>query len=144
MYHWDLPQAIQDQGGLNSPDFIGYFEEYAEVLFDRFHDRVHKWITFNEPIVFCNTFFINPSPPYLSHTFNNYLCVHHVLLANAKAYDLYKHKYAKDGDRIGISLNVWFGIPKDANNALDVAAADRYMQFNVKTVLYLSHEKVTY
>lgn len=132
IYHWDLPQSIQELGGLNNPLFIGYFEQYAEVLFQRFHDRVNKWVTFNEPIVFCNWFLPDQMTTFVKGPFSvdNYLCAHHVLLANAKAYDLYKRKYSKIGDQVGISLNSYFPFPKDDDSAADVAAADRYLQFN--------------
>lgn len=131
IYHWDLPQPLQELGGLNSPRFVSDFEQYAEVLFRRYHDRVNSWITFNEPMSFCNYLFLDPRPAVYSANFavENYRCAHNVLLANAKAYDLYKQKYAKVGDQVGISLNILYGFAKNAGSPTDVAAADRYMQF---------------
>ena len=49
IYHWDLPQALQDIGGWQNEDMIGYFEDYCKVLFERLGGRVKKWITLNEP-----------------------------------------------------------------------------------------------
>lgn len=40
MYHYDLPQALQRFGGLTNSLFVGYFEAYADLLFNRFGDRV--------------------------------------------------------------------------------------------------------
>lgn len=136
MYHWDLPQALQEKGGINSPAFVEHFEKYAEVLFNRFHDRVNKWITFNEPNVFCNHLFINRNPPYLNKVIRteNYICAHHVLLANANVYDLYKRKYAKEGDKVGISLDFWYAFPKDANSTSDIEATECFLQFNVNYI----------
>lgn len=133
LYHFDLPNSIHQQGGLNSPQFVGYFVQYAEVLFKRYHDRVKTWITFNEPSIFCNVLYVHPAPPFIDRDpqRKNYLCTHHVLLAHAKAYDLYKRDYQKIGDRIGIAVESMFAIAKDASNAADVAAADRFMQFNL-------------
>ena len=51
IYHWDLPQAIQERGGWESRETIQAFEEYAGLLADRLGDRVEAWITHNEPWV---------------------------------------------------------------------------------------------
>lgn len=53
MYHWDLPQYLQNLGGFTNELITKYFKSYADVLFNRFGDRVKHWITFNEPPVFC-------------------------------------------------------------------------------------------
>jgi len=52
MFHWDLPQALQDKGGFSNRDILGWFDDYAELLVRRFGDRVNNWITFNEPSVY--------------------------------------------------------------------------------------------
>lgn len=53
IYHYDLPQKLQLLGGLTNSLFVDYFEAYANLLFERFGDRVKHWITFNEPAAFC-------------------------------------------------------------------------------------------
>ncbi|MFI7708905.1 glycoside hydrolase family 1 protein [Nonomuraea sp. NPDC049480] len=50
LYHWDLPQALQDRGGWPNREVIDWFEEYAALAFDRYGDRVPLWATLNEPI----------------------------------------------------------------------------------------------
>ncbi|WP_426755055.1 GH1 family beta-glucosidase [Myxococcus sp. Y35] len=49
LYHWDLPQALQDQGGWPSRDTASAFVEYADAASRKLGDRVKRWITHNEP-----------------------------------------------------------------------------------------------
>jgi beta-glucosidase len=51
LYHWDLPQALQERGGWDSAGVDDAFAHYAALLGDRLGDRVHDWITLNEPEV---------------------------------------------------------------------------------------------
>jgi len=52
LFHWDLPQALQDRGGFANPEVIGWFSDYASLLASTLGDRVINWMTFNEPAVF--------------------------------------------------------------------------------------------
>ncbi|MDA0638041.1 GH1 family beta-glucosidase [Nonomuraea sp. MCN248] len=51
LYHWDLPQALEDRGGWTDRDTAFRFADYAAVVHDRLGDRVHDWATLNEPWV---------------------------------------------------------------------------------------------
>lgn len=51
LFHWDLPQALEDQGGWMNRDTAYRFAEYAHLLADAFQDRIKSWITLNEPFV---------------------------------------------------------------------------------------------
>jgi beta-glucosidase len=52
LYHWDLPQALQDRGGWGNRDIATWFGDYAGLLGRTLGDRVRHWITFNEPFAF--------------------------------------------------------------------------------------------
>ena len=50
LYHWDLPQALEDRGGWANRDVAEWFAEYAAIVFNRLGDRIRRWATLNEPI----------------------------------------------------------------------------------------------
>ncbi len=52
LYHWDLPQALDDLGGWTSRDCIGWFADYTALVAARYGDRVKRFATFNEPSIF--------------------------------------------------------------------------------------------
>jgi beta-glucosidase len=52
LFHWDLPQVLQDQGGFANPQVVGWFTDYAAAVASKLGDRVKDWMTFNEPAVF--------------------------------------------------------------------------------------------
>lgn len=123
MYHYDLPQWIQELGGLTNVIFVKYFKYYADVLFREFGSRIKIWITFNEPFETCvEGYGTGSSAPIVSSSgVGEYLCGHNLLVAHAAAYHLYKDKYANDQrGMIGISLDGRFYYPKDAATGPEV------------------------
>nr|XP_049701706.1 myrosinase 1 [Helicoverpa armigera] len=94
MYHWDLPQSLQDLGGWANPLITTWFADYARVLFTLFGDRVKYWITLNEPLAICDGGYNKMAAPYLDDMkIGGYLCNKHVLLAHAAAYRIYEKEF---------------------------------------------------
>ena len=52
LFHWDLPQTLQDRGGFANRDVAGWFSDYAAETAERLGDRVKNWIMLNEPSVY--------------------------------------------------------------------------------------------
>jgi beta-glucosidase len=53
LYHWDLPQALEDRGGWQNRDVASWFADYSHLTVRRLGDRVKHWATFNEPNAAC-------------------------------------------------------------------------------------------
>ena len=51
LFHWDLPQTLQDKGGWTSRETSDHFADYTVIVAERLGDRVENWITINEPMV---------------------------------------------------------------------------------------------
>jgi len=86
LFHWDLPQAIQDAGGWFNRDTAGWFADYAAVVANRLGDRVRMWITLNEPFVhtvFGHGFGVHA--PGQALMFDALPTAHHQLLAHGRA-----------------------------------------------------------
>ncbi|XP_013194176.1 myrosinase 1 isoform X2 [Amyelois transitella] len=132
LFHWDLPQSLQDLGGWANPKMIDYFRDYADVCFREFGNRIKSWITFNEPYEICEDAYGDEkkAPAINSHGVGNYLCSDTLLKAHAEAYHLYNETYRPmQNGKIMISINsIWYE-PQDPENAEQVALAEVANQF---------------
>lgn len=89
LYHWDLPQALEDRGGWTNRDSAGWFADYAAVVARRVGDRVKHFATFNEASVF--TVFgysIDWAAPGVVDRAAHLKATHHVNLAHGAAVDV--------------------------------------------------------
>ena len=102
LFHWDLPQALQEQGGWASDDAVGWFAEYAGVVYRELADRVRYVITINEIFSYAmigNLVGVHAPGKHSPRAMVR--VVHNQLLAHAAAYDVIK---AERGDaNVGIS-----------------------------------------
>lgn len=133
LYHMDLPQCIDDEGGfLNESLLIDTFTKYADVCFKEFGDRVKYWITFNEPKIIVTLSYGNGYfPPGIKSPFEGvYQAAHNLLKAHASAWHLYDTSYRNtQNGKCFISLNSAFFIPKDPNCPEDVETTELAHQF---------------
>ena len=91
LYHWDMPQCLQEKGGFASPQFPDWFENYARVCFEAFGDRVPMWSTFNESVVAVTYGYIRGTfPPFEKDLQKGLRACHLCLLAHFRAVKLYK------------------------------------------------------
>ena len=142
LYHWDLPQALEDKyAGWISPLIEDDFRDYAEVCFTNFGDRVKKWITLNEPWTYSLMGYGTGSfaPGRCSDrsrcakgnsSTEPYIVAHNSLNAHAAAVELYRTKYQKrQKGLIGMTLNHDWAEPRKADSEADRAAAERRNEF---------------
>ncbi|MBI2705216.1 MAG: beta-glucosidase [Actinobacteria bacterium] len=84
LYHWDLPQALQDRGGWTNRDVLGWFGEYVSVMAAALGDRVKHWMVFNEPLSFTSIGqLLGLHAPGKRNPFGFLASVHHVNLCQA-------------------------------------------------------------
>lgn len=84
IYHWDLPQYWEDEGGWVNPQVAYAFEHLAKVCFDHFSEKVQNWTTFNEPKWFIvNGYFIGNYPPGFQDVQKTMIGAYNVMLASA-------------------------------------------------------------
>ena len=124
LYHWDLPQAIQDEGGWANRDTALRFADYAAIAFDALGELVDSWITQNEPWVtaFEGHGFGTKAPGQQSWP-TALRVAHHALLSHGLAVRVFRERQA-DG-RIGIALNLTPAYP--LNETLEDRAAAHLM-----------------
>ena len=104
LFHWDLPQELEDLGGFRSRDTVSWFADYAALMVGELGDRVSMWSTFNEPWCFA----------YLGHAAGYHApgltdpgaavtVAHHELLAHGLAVRAMRTE--RDGLQLGIVIN---------------------------------------
>jgi beta-glucosidase len=124
LYHWDLPQALQEKGGWANRDTAKYFAEYAAFLFENLDLPVDRWITINEPwvIAFLGHAFGIHAPGL--NDFNTALQVsHNLLFGHGLAVRSFREAGRED-EEIGITLNL-APVQPVSDDSADQSAARR-------------------
>jgi beta-glucosidase len=122
LYHWDLPQALEDVGGWTVRDTAERFADYTAIVAEALADGVEMWVTLNEP--WCSAWLgygLGVHAPGRRDVGLSVLATHHLLLAHARGTEVLRSATKAP---IGITLNLGPKIPGSAHE-LDVAAARR-------------------
>lgn len=128
LYHWDLPQAMQDIGGWANPAMPGYFLQYARTVMKALSGKVRYWITLNEP--YCAAFlgnYVGRQAPGLRDFSTAVLVAYHLYVAHGRTVEYFRQ--ADIPGEIGIALNLmgrrpYSSSPEDQQAALH---ADGYL-----------------
>lgn len=129
LYHWDLPQSLQDIGGWLNPALVYHFVQYSRIAIRSFK-KVGYWITINEPKQICvrgygdGTF----APGIALDGIGEYLCAYTVVKCHAAVYHMYKKEFPYLKAKMSITLDGEWSEPATSSLA-DREAADRRNHF---------------
>ncbi|NLX10874.1 MAG: beta-glucosidase [Chloroflexi bacterium] len=129
LYHWDLPQALQDrQGGWYGRDIIEQFVNYADIVSRRLGDRVKHWTTFNEPRVSIHLgYVLGEHAPGLTDWAVGLQAAHHMLVAHGLAVPVLRANVRNAEVGIVYALNPIEAVGDDP----DVLARQRVMDAQI-------------
>jgi beta-glucosidase len=134
LFHWDLPQILQDKGGWPNRDTSAHFAEYARVVADGLGDRVKVWFTHNEPWVAAFVgHFLGEHAPGKKDMGAAVKSLHHILLSHGLAVDAIRAT-VKQPVKIGITLNL-NPVHPATDSKKDREAAERVDMFMNRIVL---------
>lgn len=125
LYHWEMPQALQNRGGWLSPDSPDWFGNYAAIVAERLSDLVQYFITINEPqCVIMLGHVLGEHAPGLKLTVEeSLLATHHLLMAHGKAV-LALREHAKQEIKVGYAPTCGVAYPATSSEE-DIEAAKR-------------------
>lgn len=133
IYHFDLPQALQDQGGWPERVLADYYVDYARLLFQNFGDRVKTWFTFSDIMQTCEGGYSEGTfPPFIRNPgVGGYECAHTILLAHGRAFRVYDQEFrGSQNGRVSIAIDAYWHDPESAQ-AWDLEASETALQMNV-------------
>jgi beta-glucosidase len=123
LYHWDMPQAVEETGGWANRDTAQRFLDYAIAVHEALGDRVDHWTTFNEPL--CSSLIAyagGEHAPGRQEPRAGLAALHHQHLAHGLAVQELR---ARGAQQLGITLNLTNAVPNDPSDPVDLDAARR-------------------
>jgi beta-glucosidase len=130
LYHWDLPQALEDKGGWASRQTVDAYVRYADTVVQRLGDRVKHWITHNEP--WCVSILSNEIGEHAPGNHDRKLALqvaHNLLVAHGMAVPVIRSR-CPDGE-VGIVLNFTPSYPATDSKADQALARQAHARFNL-------------
>jgi beta-glucosidase len=124
LYHWDLPQVLQDRGGWGNPESVQWFADYARTAKESLGDLVTTWVTLNEP--WCIAFLGHSSAqhaPGVSDPGLSFVVAHHLMLAHHAAIAAMRATNPRPEDQLGVVLNLIPAWPDNGSSEVKEAAA---------------------
>jgi beta-glucosidase len=105
LYHWDLPQALEERGGWPARETVDAYVEYVEIVVARLGDRVRRWITVNEPwVVSWLGYGWGLHAPGRANDADALAAAHHILLAHGRATEVVRRE--SHGADVGLTLDL--------------------------------------
>ena len=127
LYHWDLPQSLEDRGGWPVRETASYFTDYANVVVKALGDRVNTWCILNEPSIFTWLGYGTGVHAPGRTDWDAFLKATHVVnLAQGMAFRAIKAAYPKS--EVSSAFNTSLGVPR-SNSQADKLATERYGAF---------------
>jgi len=147
MFHWDLPQALEDEGGWRVRGTAEAFGQYADTIVQAYGDRVKNWITLNE--IFCFTRLGygtgQKAPGHREPEAVVNQTYHHALLAHGHGVRAVR-EYGGKGARVGLTDNAIVTVPEDLAPASVAAARRAFVEENIRVLdpLFTGRYSATY
>jgi beta-glucosidase len=123
LYHWDLPQVLEDKGGWTNRAMIDWFSEYVSVCVRAFKDKVKYWMVLNEPMAFTGAgYFLGDHAPGKKGLKNFLQAVHHTAMCQGAGYRMIKKEYQEA--EVGSTFSCSYFTPY-STSARDIQAVNR-------------------
>jgi beta-glucosidase len=123
LYHWDLPQVLQDKGGWGERSIIDAFDEYAGIAAKKYGDRIQNWVTHNEPMVITYAgHLLGQLAPGLQDPVLGMKVAHNLLVSHGTAVKTLRSELPSS-TRIGIILNITPTYPASPSDEDKLAAS---------------------
>ena len=144
MFHWDLPQALEDEGGWRVRGVVDAFATYADTIVQAYGDRVKNWITLNEILCFTRLGYgggdkapgTNEGETVVNQTY------HHALVCHGHGVRAVR-EFGGKGARVGLTDNCTVSIPVTETPADIAAAREQFIDDNIRILDPIHHGRYT-